>query len=43
MTDKDMTTGNGPYALGGFVGKGKRHKGGHRAPSLLARLLAWAR
>ncbi len=31
------TTGNGPYAMGGFVGKGKAHKGEHRAEGTVSK------
>lgn len=31
------TTGNGPYAMGGFVGKGKRHQGEHRRDSAVTK------
>lgn len=43
MADKDkpqQTTGNGTYATGGLQGQGKRHKGEHRAPSVLDKLFS---
>jgi hypothetical protein len=33
-----MPESNGTYATGGFDGKGKRHKGEHRAPSVFAKM-----
>ena len=35
----DNTLANGPYSLGGFVGKGKAYKGEHRAPSTVAKVV----
>lgn len=39
--ESGMAESNGTYATGGFVGKGKKHKGEHRKPEtgLIARLL----
>lgn len=37
--ESEMAESNGTYATGGFVGKGKKHKGEHRKPE--TGLIAW--